>query len=134
MKNDNLFYHPDDYDFFGSVDSLFLKKASGTEGLLALIKNPYLYIGGDLYLFSAVLNIWILRVLEYSVVLPLTSLTYIWTMVLSYFILKEKITKKKIGGVILILIGAICVSLWEVNKIKGASCILKRKNLDGLDV
>ena len=51
-----------------------------------------------------------------------------------YFILKEKITKKKIGGVILILIGAICVSLWEVNKIKGASCILKRKNLDGLDV
>ena len=109
--NDNLFYHPDDYDFFGSVASLFLKKASGTEGLLALIKNPYLYIGGDLYLFSAVLNIWILRVLEYSVVLPLTSLTYIWTMVLSYFILKEKITKKKIGGVILILIGAICVSL-----------------------
>ena len=102
MKNDNLFYHPDDYDFFGSVASLFLKKASGTEGLLALIKNPYLYIGGDLYLFS---------VLEYSVVLPLTSLTYIWTMVLSYFILKEKITKKKIGGVILILIGAICVSL-----------------------
>lgn len=69
MKNDNLFYHPDDYDFFGSVASLFLKKASGTEGLLALIKNPYLYIGGDLYLFSAVLNIWILRVLEYSVVL-----------------------------------------------------------------
>ena len=111
MKNDNLFYHPDDYDFFGSVASLFLKKASGTEGLLAMIKNPYLYIGGDLYLFSAVLNIWILRVLEYSVVLPLTSLTYIWTMVLSYFILKEKITKKKIGGVILILIGAICVSL-----------------------
>lgn len=52
MKNDNLFYHPDDYDFFGSVASLFLKKASGTEGLLALIKNPYLYIGGDLYLFQ----------------------------------------------------------------------------------
>ena len=64
MKNDNLFYHPDDYDFFGSVASLFLKKASGTEGLLALIKNPYLYIGADLYLFSAVLNIWILRVLD----------------------------------------------------------------------
>ena len=97
--------------FFGSVASLFLKKASGTEGLLALIKNPYLYIGGGLYLFSAVLNIWILRDLDYSVVLPLTSLTYIWTMVLSYLILKEKITKKKIGGVILILIGAICVSL-----------------------
>lgn len=94
----------------GSVASLFLKKASGTEGLISLIRNPYLYIGGGLYLFSAVLNIWILRVLDYSVVLPLTSLTYIWTMVLSYFILKEKMTKKKISGVVLILIGAICVS------------------------
>ena len=95
----------------GSVASLFLKKASGTVGIFAMLKNANLYIGGFLYLASAVLNIWILRYLDYSVVLPLTSLTYIWTMVLSYLILKEKITKKKIGGVVLILIGAICVSI-----------------------
>ena len=95
----------------GSAAALFLKKASGTEGVFALIKNINLYIGGFLYLASAVLNIWILRYLEYSVVLPLTSLTYIWTMILSYIILKEKVTMKKIGGVILILIGAVCVSL-----------------------
>lgn len=95
----------------GSVASLYLKKASGTDGVIALIKNVNLYIGGFLYLASAVLNIWILRYLDYSVVLPLTSLTYIWTMVLSYMILKEKITKKKIAGVVLILVGAICVSL-----------------------
>lgn len=95
----------------GSVASLFLKKASGADGLMALIKSVNLYIGGFLYLASAVLNIWILRFLDYSVVLPLTSLTYIWTMVLSYMILKEKITVKKIGGVMLILIGAICVSI-----------------------
>jgi drug/metabolite transporter (DMT)-like permease len=96
--------------FLGSVASLFLKKASGTNGLFGLIKNSCLYIGGGLYLTSAILNIWILRVMDYSVVLPLTSLTYIWTMVLSYLVLKEKITKKKIGGVTLILIGAVCVS------------------------
>lgn len=95
----------------GSVASLFLKKASGTDGIFAMIKNVNLYIGGFLYLASAILNIWLLRYLEYSVVLPLTSLTYIWTMVFSYMILKEKITKKKICGVFLILIGAICVSI-----------------------
>lgn len=95
----------------GSVASLFLKKASGTSGIVAMLKNVNLYIGGFLYLASAVLNIWILRYLDYSVVLPLTSLTYIWTMVLSYFILKEKITGKKIGGVALILIGAVLVSI-----------------------
>lgn len=95
----------------GSVASLFLKKASGADGILALIMNVNLYIGGFLYLASAVLNIWILRYLDYSVVLPLTSLTYIWTMVLSYLILKEKISTKKICGVILILVGAVCVSI-----------------------
>lgn len=95
----------------GSVASLFLKKASGSDGIVGLLKNVNLFIGGFLYLISAVLNIWVLRYLDYSVVLPLTSLTYIWTLVLSYMILKEKITLKKIGGVVLILIGAICVSI-----------------------
>lgn len=95
----------------GSVASLFLKKASGSESFVIMLKNVNLYIGGFLYLMSAVLNIWILRYLDYSVVLPLTSFTYIWTMAISYMVLNEKITKKKISGVCLILIGAICVSL-----------------------
>lgn len=95
----------------GSVASLFLKKASGAKNILETIKNVNLYIGGSLYLMSAVLNIWLLRYLDYSVVLPLTSLTYIWTMCLSYLILKEQITLKKVGGVALILIGGICVSI-----------------------
>lgn len=97
--------------FMGSIASLFLKKASGANGLLEMSKNVNLYIGGGLYLTSAVLNIWVLRYLDYSVVLPLTSFTYIWTMAISYLVLKEKITKKKIGGVILILLGAVCVSI-----------------------
>ena len=96
---------------FGSVASLFLKKASGLNSLIDMLKNINLYIGGFLYVSSAVLNIWLLKILDYSVILPLTSLTYIWTMVLSYFILKEKITVKKIAGVCLILVGAIIISI-----------------------
>ncbi|MBF1103093.1 MAG: EamA family transporter [Solobacterium sp.] len=96
---------------FGSVASLFLKKASGSKSLIDMLKNINLYIGGFLYVSSAVLNIWLLKILDYSVILPLTSLTYIWTMVLSYFILKEKITVKKIVGVCLILVGAIIISI-----------------------
>lgn len=95
----------------GSVASLFLKKASGSNGLIEMLRNVNLYIGGFLYVTSAVLNIWLLKILDYSVILPLTSLTYIWTMVLSYFILKEKITLKKMVGVCLILIGAIIISV-----------------------
>ena len=97
--------------FLGAAASLFLKRATGARGIIGLLKNYNLYLGGALYLASAVLNIVILRILAYSIVLPLTSITYIWTMLLSYLILKEKITKKKTIGVVLIILGAICVSL-----------------------
>ena len=95
----------------GAIASLYLKKASNSEGMLNIIKNINLYIGGILYLISAILNIYILKFLDYSIVLPLTSVTYIWTMILSHFKLNEKINKKKIIGVILIIIGAILVSI-----------------------
>lgn len=95
----------------GSIASLFFKRASGADGVVGMLKNINLYIGGFLYLISAVLNIVMLRILDYSIVLPLTSITYIWTMTFSYLVLKEKITSKKVSGVILIVIGAIFVSL-----------------------
>lgn len=95
----------------GSVASLFLKKASGADEIFKMIKDRNLYIGGTLYFLSALLNIYILRFLDYSVVLPLTSLTYVWTMFVSKIILKEKITLKKRIGVAVILFGAFCVSM-----------------------
>ena len=97
--------------FVGSIASLFLKKASESNGIIALIKNCNLYFGGFLYLTAALLNIYILKFLDYSIVLPLTSITYIWTMILSYLILKEKISKKKRYGVFLIILGAALVSI-----------------------
>ena len=97
--------------FIGSVASIFLKKASMSYGIKALVTNPNLYIGGLLYVSSAVMNIYLLRYLDYSVVLPLTSLTYIWTMLLSRVIFGEKITARKAIGVALILVGAITISI-----------------------
>lgn len=91
----------------GAIAGLFLKRASGAAGIVNILLNPNLYVGGMLYLIAALVNVYVLRFLEYSVVLPLTSITYIWTMVVSYVFLQEKITKKKIAGVSLIIAGAI---------------------------
>lgn len=93
----------------GAVAAFFLKKASGFNSIVELIKNYNLYIGAGLYLLSAILNIIILRFLNYSVVLPLTSITYVWTMVISYLFLKEKVGIKKLLGVSFIIIGCICI-------------------------
>jgi len=93
----------------GAIAAFFLKKASGFKSIPDLLKNYNLYIGAGLYLLSAVINIFVLRYLNYSVVLPLTSITYVWTMVISYFFLKERVGGKKLIGVSLILIGCVCI-------------------------
>lgn len=95
----------------GAIAGLFLKRASAGHSLAAIILNYNLYLGGLLYLLSMLLNIYLLRFMEYTVVLPLTSITYIWTMFVSYLFLKEKITPKKITGVCCIITGAIILVL-----------------------
>ena len=91
----------------GSVASFFLKKGSSFKNIVELFKNKYVYIGGILYVLSALLNIYVLKYLDYSVVLPLTSITYVWTI--SALFLKEKINIKKIIGIMLIVSGAFLI-------------------------
>ena len=93
----------------GSVAAFFLKKASGFKNITELIKNYNLYIRAGVYLLSAIINIIVLRYLNYSVILPLTSITYVWTMVISYLFLKEKVGIKKLLGVSFIIMGCLCI-------------------------
>jgi len=95
----------------GSFGGFFFKKASADFKIPDILFNRNLYIGALLYVAAAVFNIYVLKFLDYSMVLPLTSLTYIWTMIISYRLLGEKITKKKLAGVTLIVIGAIVMVL-----------------------
>lgn len=90
----------------GSCASLCLKKATESDKVYLSLM---LYLGGILYFISALMNIYVLKYLDYSIVLPLTSLTYIWTMFLSKMILKEQIKSKKILGMALIIIGIVCI-------------------------
>lgn len=93
--------------FGGALASIYLKKASSFKNIRELIMNKNLYIGGLIYVSCAILNIVVLRKLDYSLVLPLTSITYIWTMVLASTLLKEKISRKRIIGVLIIILGVI---------------------------
>ena len=96
---------------FEALGSVYLKRASGSDGLLKLITNSGLWIGGFLYFIAAVLNIYVLRFLDYSVAFPLKAITYIWTVLLAYIFFKEKITGRKMIGVALIILGAVLISM-----------------------
>ena len=96
----------------GTFGSYFLKRATAN-GLSVpiLLKSPPLYLGGFMYVASALLSIVLLRRLPYSVVVPAGALSYVWTMIVSNRLLGEKITRQKICGVLLIMIGVVVVAL-----------------------
>ena len=95
----------------GAIASITLKKATLTSNMLLILKSPHLYIGGMLYLIAAILNIRVLRAMNYSIVMPLTSITYIWTILLAKFCMDENLNMQKISGGILICIGAIVITI-----------------------
>lgn len=91
--------------------SFFLKKASISRTLKDLIMNKWLWVGGIMYVISAILNIMLLQRMPYSVVVPIGAVCFIWTMIISSKFLHEKISYKKIIGLGCILIGIISISL-----------------------
>ena len=91
--------------------SFFLKKSTGGGSITSIILNKYFYLGGFLYTVSALFGIWIIKRMPYSVVIPLGSVCYIWTMFIAKFFLKEKIGLGKIVGMLLILSGVTCIAL-----------------------
>ena len=106
----------------GAVASMFLKTASDSlkgesavETVWNLLKSKSLYAGGILYLLASILNIYVLRFLDYSSVLPLSAFTYVWTMFLARARFGEKLTGRKMAGVLLVVLGAALVSggRWE---------------------
>ncbi|MCD5324256.1 MULTISPECIES: EamA family transporter [Pontibacillus] len=93
--------------FFGSLGGFFFKKASDHP---FGINKPFILklgTGGAFYLAGAILNIYLLTLLPYTVVYPITSVTYIWTMILSSMFLNETITVKKGIGILLISGGSV---------------------------
>lgn len=96
----------------GSVGAMFLKRAMECVGkidILGLLKIKDLYIGTGFYVLGILINFVLLQFYDYTLVYPLTSLTYVWTLFVSAKILKEKISKRKIIGVVYIIAGAFLI-------------------------
>lgn len=88
----------------GAMGAIFFKKAANDKSFMAIA------IGGLLYFISALINIYVLKFLDYSVVLPLTSVTYVWTMLMSRCFFGECVNVKKTVGIALILIGTMFIT------------------------
>lgn len=90
----------------GAGGSALLKSSlSGGFSVLSLLRSPCFYMGGTLYFGSALLNILLLRYMHFAILLSLTSVTYVWSLLLAKLFFKESITILKICGLITIFAG-----------------------------
>jgi drug/metabolite transporter (DMT)-like permease len=96
----------------GSFGAVFLKLGSAkvTNSIWSFI-NPQLALGVSLFLGSSVFYGLGIRGGQLSVLYPMVSLGYIWTLLWSKLFFKEVLTRQKFMGLGLILLGVFFVGL-----------------------
>lgn len=93
--------------FIAAVSQILLKKSALKEYGIVIFEylNPYVISGYILLFLSTILTIIALRGMDYSNVPVIECLGYIFVMIMSRMFLGEKVTKKKIIGNGLIILG-----------------------------
>jgi len=97
----------------GSFGAVFLKKGSANVAGHSLVSfiNPSLALGVALYLASSVFYGFGIKGGQLSVLYPMISLGSIWTLIWSRMFFQEAITREKLFGLALILIGVTFVGI-----------------------
>jgi drug/metabolite transporter (DMT)-like permease len=99
--------------FIGSFGAVFLKMGAQKlrYGLRYLFLNPQLAVGVFLFLASSGFYIMGLKRGEVSVLYPMVSLGNVWTMIWSRLFFREPMTRAKVMGVFMILVGVFFIGL-----------------------
>jgi len=91
--------------------AILLKKASSTLQLKTFYKNKNLILGILFYGIATLMYFIALMNGQLSVLYPLISLTYVWTVLFSEKFLNERMNKLKWLGIILILLGVSLIGI-----------------------
>ncbi|PEI48433.1 EamA family transporter [Bacillus pseudomycoides] len=96
-----------------NYSQILLKKATLQEydSKLREYVNPYVIIGYSLFVINAGLNVIALKGVPLKQAPVLESLSYVIILVFSWYFLGEKITKRKVIGNIIIIIGIVVFSI-----------------------
>ncbi len=98
--------------FIGSFGAVFLKLGSAKlHGGFWKIFNLQLAIGVALFMGSSFFFVMGIRHGQLSVLYPMVSLGYVWTLVWARLLFKEAFTRQKFVGLALILLGVSFVGM-----------------------
>jgi len=95
----------------GSLGALLIKKVSLKEFWKFRWINFNFIFGLFLYGLSSIFYLLALRLGNVSFIYPLLSLSYIWILIWAKLFLKENISKTKIYGIFLIVLGVVIINI-----------------------
>ena len=98
--------------FVATFGSYYLKKGASkfNFNILDQLNNYKLGIGVVFYIMSTLIYLSVLREHNLSLVYPITSLQYVWISFASAKYLDEEITKYRLMGITLVIIGVYLVA------------------------
>lgn len=94
----------------GAIASALFKKATGDYSFKNIFFSSVFISGVLMYGLASLLNIYLLKYMDYSKLVPMISLSYIWSMIIANKYFEEKIGFLKITGLFFIIIGVILIS------------------------
>ena len=97
---------------FGIDKSLNIHNLKSINNLLdffIVFTYPLVLLGLVFYGLSAFLWIVVLSELDLSIAYPILGMTYIFVLLLSYFILGESLSMFKVSGTLLVLLGVVLI-------------------------
>ncbi len=99
--------------FIASVSQILLKISSGKkyDSVIQEYLNPGVIIAYGLFFGTTLISVFAYKGLPLSMGPILEATGYIWVAILSYIILKERISAKKIIGLAIIFAGIVVYSL-----------------------
>ena len=96
-----------------AISQIMLKKATMKKykSMLFEYLNPLVIFAYGLFFLSTLLTMFALRYVPLSMAPILESTSYIFVSVMGYFFLKERFPKKKLIGILVILVGLLVFSM-----------------------
>lgn len=100
--------------FIASCSQILLKKSANISNNSKIKEylNKYVIVAYLLLFISTLLTMYAYKKIELSTGVIIESISYIIIAILSYFILHEKINKKEVLGIFLIVVGIIIFSIF----------------------
>lgn len=99
--------------FITASSQILLKKSTDRQYKHIIFEylNPYVIISYMCYVGVLALNVFIYTKIDYRFGVVINSLSMVFIMILSKVIRKERLTRKRIVGNLLIILGIVCFTL-----------------------